>query len=171
MVQINVSQLLKSPLGTTRKYQIAEKVNIGEETPHVQGEVTLLRTNRGILVTGKLETDVLVTCSRCLSEYRQSVVLEIEEEFFPTTDILTGKTISVPEDEPDGFVIDQNNILDLNEAIRQYALIVIPMKPLCRENCAGLCAACGMNLNVNKCNCPPVIDPQLEKIRSINIYQ
>jgi uncharacterized protein len=167
LVQINVSQLLKSSIGTTRKYQIAEKVNIGQETPHVQGEVTLLRTNRGILVTGRLETDIGITCSRCLTEYRQPVVLEIEEEFFPTIDILTGSEVEVPQDEPDAFVIDQSNILDLSEAIRQYSLLAVPMKPLCREDCAGLCSTCGANLNVKKCDCPPAIDPRLEKLRSL----
>jgi uncharacterized protein len=169
LVEINVSQLLKSPLGTTRNYEVDEKINIGEDTPHVRGEVILLRTNRGILVTGRLETDIGLTCSRCLTPFRQPVTLEIEEEYFPTIDILTGSTLAVPEDEPDPFVIDQNNILDLTEAIRQYSLLAVPMKPLCKKNCAGLCPTCGTNLNVKKCNCPPVVDPRLEKLRGLVI--
>ena len=167
MIDTNVSQLLKSPLGTTRKYDVDEQVNIGEETPHVRGEVTLLKTNRGILVTGRLETDIELTCSRCLSLFRQPVTLEIEEEYFPTIDILTGTAVSVPEDDPGAFTIDQNNIIDLTEAIRQYALLAIPMKPLCREDCAGLCPTCGTNLNVKSCSCPPVVDPRLEKLRGL----
>jgi uncharacterized protein len=169
VAQFNVSQLLKSPLGTTRKYEVDETVRIGGNTPQVCGEVTMLRTNRGILVRGKLETEIELTCSRCLTVFRQPVTLKIEEEYFPTIDILTGTAVSVPEDEPDAFVIDQSNILDLSEAIRQYGLLAIPIKPLCRENCAGLCPTCGTNFNVKSCNCPPIIDPRLEKLRGLVI--
>lgn len=169
MVEFNVSQLLKSPLGTIRKYEVDEKVRIGEETPHVRGEITMLRTNRGILVTGRLETDTGLTCSRCLGQFRQPVTLEIEEEYFPSIDILTGSQIEVPEDEPEAFVIDQNNILDLTEAIRQYALLAVPMKPLCKEDCAGLCPTCGVNRNLKTCNCPPAVDPRLETLRGLVI--
>jgi len=169
LIEINVSQLLKSPLGTIRNYEVDEKVNIGEETPHVRGEVTLLRTNRGILVTGRLETDIGLTCSRCLGKYRHPVTLEIEEEFFPTIDIITGSKVDGPDDEPDAFMIDQNNILDISEAIRQYALLAVPMKPLCKEDCAGLCPTCGVNRNLKTCNCPPAVDPRLEKLRGLVI--
>jgi uncharacterized protein len=167
VVQFNISQLLKSPLGSTRKYEVDDEITIGEDTSRVQGEITMLRTNRGILVTGKINSELKLTCSRCLAEFRQPVSLDIEEEYFPTIDIITGGSISPPDDEPDAFMIDQNNILDLGEAIRQYGLLAVPMKPLCRKNCAGLCATCGTNLNLKKCNCPPIIDPRLEKLRGL----
>ena len=158
MVEINVAQFLKSPIGTTRTYEIDEPVNIGDENPLVRGAVTFLRTNRGILVKGRLKTSVPLTCSRCLSQFAQPLTLDIEEEFFPTIDILTGAAASPPDDEPEAFTIDQNNVLDLSEAIRQYVLLTTPMKPLCREDCQGLCPACGTNLNANTCNCPPQPD-------------
>ncbi len=168
MVEINVAQFLKSTLGTTRTYEIDEPVNIGDDNPVVRGEVTMLRTNRGILVTGRLETDIQFTCSRCLSQCGQPLTLEIEEEFFPTIDVLTGAAASVPEDEPGAFTVDQNNVLDLTEAIRQYALLAVPMKPLCREDCQGLCPTCGTNLNVKSCDCPPQIDLRSSKLLADN---
>ena len=137
MLQINVSQLMKSPVGATRKYQIDES-NVGDDNLSVDGEVTLLRTGRSILVTGRLNTDVDLTCARCLGEFRKPLVLSIEEEFFPTIDITTGSTVTVPDDEPGAFIIDQNNILDLTEAVRQYTILAVPMKPLCRDDCLGL---------------------------------
>jgi uncharacterized protein len=158
MVEINVAQFLKSPLGTTRIYEIDEPVRIGDDEPVVRGAVTFLRTNRGILVTGKLVTSIDLSCSRCLGQHSQPLTLEIEEEFFPTVDILTGAEAAVPEDEPEAFTIDQNNVLDLSEAIRQYALLTAPMKPLCREDCQGLCPTCGTNLNVKTCHCPPQVN-------------
>ncbi|MBM3157836.1 MAG: DUF177 domain-containing protein, partial [Chloroflexi bacterium] len=51
--------------------------------------------------------------------------------------------------------INENHILDLSEAIRQYTIMALPMKPVCREDCAGLCPHCGRNLNLGPCKCPP----------------
>jgi uncharacterized protein len=160
MVEINVSQLLKSSIGTIRTYDVDDLVQIGDEQPLVQGTVTLLRTNRGILVTGQLRASVRLTCSRCLSQFEHPVTLRLEEEFFPTIDILTGAAVGVPDDDPGSFTVDENNVIDLSEAIRQYALMAVPMKPLCRKDCPGLCPTCGANLREGQCGCPPQVDPR-----------
>lgn len=154
MVQINVSQQLKSPVGSVQDHKVDAIVAICGGNSPVQGEVTLLRTNRGILVKGRLQTEVELTCSRCLISFSCPLTLNIEDEYFPTTDIITGAALPSP-DEPDYFTIDGHNIIDLTEAIRQYAIMAIPMKPLCTENCAGICPGCGRNLNQVSCNCPP----------------
>jgi len=151
-MQINVSQLLKESIGAKRNYQVAEIVDSAGSPGMVEGEVRLLRTDRGILARGRLNTEVEVTCSRCLSLFRCPVAINIEEEYFPTTDVVSGARLSLPE-ESCSFTIDEHHILDLSEAIRQYALLSIPMKPLCREDCAGLCPHCGHNLNLGSCHC------------------
>ncbi|MBI4188013.1 MAG: DUF177 domain-containing protein [Chloroflexi bacterium] len=160
MVQINVAQQLKSPIGSSQDYKINEMVDITidntTDNVMVYGEVRLIRTNRGILVKGTLHTEIELTCSRCLCLFRCPVTLNIEEEYFPTIDAVTGTKLPLP-DEPDCFTIDEHNILDLTEAIRQYEVMAIPMKPLCQEDCAGLCPSCGCNLNQRTCNCPPQV--------------
>ena len=113
-----------------------------------------MRTDHGILANDTLHTQIELTCSRCLVSFSSPLTLNIEEEYFPTTDVVTGVSMPLP-DEPGCFTIDENNILDLTEAIRQYALLAIPMKPLCREDCAGLCPNCGQNLNQGPCDCLP----------------
>jgi uncharacterized protein len=76
-------------------------------------------------------------------------------------------TLPSPE-EPSAFTIDEHHILDLTEGIRQYALMAIPMKPLCNKDCAGLCQKCGQNLNQGKCNCPAEeIDPRWSKLAGL----
>ncbi|MBA7643109.1 hypothetical protein ES703_50820 [subsurface metagenome] len=152
-MQINVSQLLKEPIGATRDYRVSEIVDITGDGRMVQGEVKLLRTHRGILVRGVLRTEVELTCSRCLSPFNFPVTLNIGEEYIPTVDVVSGVPLSSPE-EPGSFIIDEHHVIDLTEAIRQYSLLVIPMKPLCREDCAGLCPNCGHNLNRGHCGCP-----------------
>ena len=155
-MQMNVSQLLKAPIGTTRNHEVSGTVEISGDGvgSQVYGEVELLRTNRGILVKGTLHTEVQATCSRCLSLFGYPLTLNIEEEYFPVIDVVSGNSLSVPED-PGYFTIDEHHILDLTEAVRQYVLLVGPMKPLCREDCAGLCSSCGHNLNQGPCSCFP----------------
>ena len=153
MIQINVSQQLKTTIGSTRNYTVSDIVDIADGNSLVQGEIRLMRTDRGILTKATLHTEIERTCSRCLSLFSCPLTLDIEEEYFPTTDVVTGASLPLP-DEPGSFIIDENNILDLTEAIRQYALLAIPMKPLCHDDCAGLCPTCGCNINQTPCNCP-----------------
>jgi uncharacterized protein len=153
-MQMNVAQLLKAPVGATREHEVDGTVDITCDgvSSEVRGEVKLLRTNRGILVRGTLCTEIQTTCSRCLGLFKCPLTLNIEEEYFPVIDVVSGTSLSEPED-PGSFTIDESHILDLTEAIRQYALLLRPMKPLCREDCAGLCPVCGHNLNEGPCGC------------------
>ncbi len=163
-MQVNVSQQLKAPIGSIRNYAVSQIVDITGSNSLVQGEVELMCTARSILVRGRLHTEVELTCSRCLSLFSCPLTLNIEEEYFPTIDVVTGASVPLP-DEPGCFTIDEHNILDLTEAIRQYALLAIPMKPLCREDCAGLCPTCGYNLNQSPCNClPKLVDHRWSKL-------
>jgi len=150
-MQLNVSQQLKAPMGSIQNYEISGMVDIAGDGGGslVQGEVRLMRTDRGILAKGTLHTEVEVTWSRCLSLFTCPLALNIEEEYFPTTDVISGVSLPI-SDEPGGFTIDEHHVLDLTEAIRQYALLVIPMKPLCRQDCAGLSPNCGQNEAVHQ---------------------
>jgi len=166
MVRINVSQLLKAPIGTVRNYELGETVDIAGGSSLVQGKLRLTRTDKGILAQGTLHTEIELTCSRCLSLFSCPLTLKIEEEYFPTIDVVTGAPLSLP-DEPSYFIIEEN-ILDLTEAIHQYALLNIPMKPLCLQDCAGLCSTCGSNLNQAPCNCPPrPADPRWSELSKL----
>ena len=153
-MQINVAQQLRAAIGSIRDYEVSEIIDVtGDGNGSlVQGKVRLMRTNRGILVTGVLDTEVELTCSRCLSLFNCSLTLDVEEEYFPTTDVVSSASLPLP-DELGCFIIDEHHVLDLTEAIRQCALLAIPMKPLCGEDCAGLCPNCGHNLNQGPCNC------------------
>jgi uncharacterized protein len=156
VMQVNVAQLLKGTIGSVRDYEVEGVIDItgGGNSSPVRGKVTLTRTDRSLLVKGIVDSKVELTCSRCLNLFHCPLTLNIEEEFFPTADIVSGASLP-PSDDPDHFTIDERHVLDLTEALRQCALLAIPMKPLCREDCAGLCPNCGQNLNLGSCSCPP----------------
>lgn len=167
-MEINVSQLLREPVGATRDYQVNEVIDAGDGSSYpVQGACRLLRTQRSVLATCRLGIEMELTCSRCLSKFRQPLTVKFAEEYLPTVDVLSGTPLGLPE-ESGAFVIDERHTLDLSEAIRQYTLLAVPMKPLCRKECAGLCQCCGDNLNRGDCGCPAGgVDPRWSELTKL----
>ncbi|MFC1947514.1 DUF177 domain-containing protein [Chloroflexota bacterium] len=167
-MQINVSQQLKSSIGTIRNYEVDTTVNIDGEKVEITGNVSLMKTDHGILLKGTFNTNLFLRCGRCLSTFIFPLSINIEEEYFPIMDVTTGVMLPVPE-EPGSFTIDDRNIMDISEGIRQYTFMALPIKPLCRQDCSGLCSTCGTNLNEKKCDCTPEIDPRWEKLNALVI--
>ena len=132
---INVAQLLKEPIGSSQSHDISGA--IGEEVEgFVEGKAKLIHSSRGVLVQCKLNTEVNLICSRCLNTFLCPISFTAEEEFLPLSDVSGDLALSSPE-QSEGFTID-SKILDLSELIRQYVLLNLPMKPLCRPDCPGM---------------------------------
>jgi uncharacterized protein len=70
----------------------------------------------------------------------------------------TGVPVPPPENDDLSFPIDHNHVLDLREAIRQNLLLAMPIKTLCKEDCAGLCPECGKDWNEGPCDCEAMVD-------------
>ena len=160
-MRFNVSQLLKEGVGARRSYSLDETLEALPETgtTKVQGEITVTRIDAGIWVSGPLEANASSLCGRCLTLAEFTVRFHLDEEYLPTVEIDTGAPLKMTEEAKEGvFTLDSHHTLDLTEAARQYVIINLPMKPLCRQNCAGLCSTCGANLNDNPCDCPTSID-------------
>jgi uncharacterized protein len=155
MLAHNVAALLKSPPGTNREVQIDEpSPRFGPDIvvrSSVRGSALLQRTQEGLLVNCRADTSVELECSRCLEPFEYPVKVQFREEFLPTVNVLTGAPLDAPED--DALRIDEHHILDLTEAVRQYLLIEIPLKPVCRPDCPGLCPRCGRELVDGWCTC------------------
>ncbi|MCL6647370.1 MAG: DUF177 domain-containing protein [Chloroflexi bacterium] len=162
-MQYNISQLLRCPVGEVRHYRVEGDVTDVDDDPQpipVQGTVVLTRTNQGVLVRVEAALHSTEECARCLAVIRYPLQLTFEEVFYPTIDPLTGIPLPPPP-EPEAFLIDHNHILDLSEAIREYAVMARPLQPLCRLDCAGLCPQCGANRNLMPCACAePPPDPR-----------
>ncbi|MBM4446854.1 MAG: DUF177 domain-containing protein [Chloroflexi bacterium] len=147
---IGVSQLLKEPIGASCSYQIDGSLDT-DDINSVKGAIILTRTNRGIVVKGEMKTLVTGICSRCLKLIDYKVIYDFEEECLPS--VSTSEDLSSPG-QSDNLIIDESHMLDLSEVIRQYALLAMPAKPLCRLDCAGICLSCGHDLNQGRCQCP-----------------
>ena len=155
-MEINVSHLLKSPVGTTRSYDLdsGEVVRLDDENTATirDGNVRLDRTNTGVLARGHATATVTLACARCLEPVEVMPSIEFAEEYEPSIDIASGRPLPAPENDL-VFSIAPNHVLDLTEALRQNLIAALPIQPLCRSDCAGLCPVCGVNRNDTTCDC------------------
>lgn len=157
-LQFNVSQLLKSDVGSTRAYDFEESgsLELGDTTARdIRGHVKFTLTNFGILAGVAAAAALDLTCARCVEPFEMPTTISFEEEYQPSIDILTGLPSTTPRSDL-SYAISQNHTIDLGEAIREHLLLTVELIPLCRPECEGLCATCGVNLNVEECTCPPV---------------
>jgi len=155
-MQINVAQLLKWPVGTTRIHPIDNDQPLRLDQEHAitvtGGRVRLDRIDTGVLARGDMDGLVDMECGRCLEVFQAQLHVHFEEEFAPSIEIHSGAPLPPPQDDLI-FTIDENHILDLSEALRQNVIVSLPIQPICRTNCAGLCPTCGSNRNEQSCNC------------------
>ncbi len=153
-MHFNVSELMREPSGSTRRYQVDEWVALTDaDEVQVTGPISFVKADKGIWVTTQFRSHVHAECGRCLDEHLQAVDIVIDEEALPKLDPTTGSRLLNDKGADEVLVIDEDNVLDLTEPIRQYVAIGVPMQPLCREECKGLCATCGVNWNYESCTC------------------
>ncbi len=131
-------------------------------------EVTAGRAGAEIRIQGTLKSTAEIACSRCLdpAEYEISKPFDL---FFRQRDELMF-------DEDDEIELTEKDTrtafftgtqLAIDEILREQMTLALPMKPLCKLDCKGLCPQCGTNLNFKNCNCPkeqfnPNLDALLE---------
>jgi uncharacterized protein len=95
----------------------------------------------GVLVSGTLTAPVTGECARCLTPVTDTVTVELTE-LFAYPDSATDRTSE--EDEVSHLVGD---MLDLEPVVRDALVLDLPLSPLCREDCRGLCVGCGVALD------------------------
>ena len=153
-MSFNVATLLQEPVGSRRRAMLDGEPMASPAdhwTAEVSGDVDMLRTVRGVLVRATVHCAPVLECARCLDHFASELELTIAEEFVPLVDILTGERVQASED--DDLRIDALHVLDLSEAVRQYEQAALPLQPICRPGCAGLCPECGTNRNEQRCDC------------------
>lgn len=118
-----------------------EAVKLGRESVRFprppELEVGLAGINNGVVVTGTVRVELRLSCGRCLNDFDLRKEIEIEE-FAQPEELIT--------EDGDTFPIVAGR-LDLAPIVYQNVMTEVPIRPLCRQSCAGLCAECGKNLN------------------------
>ena len=165
MTVLNVAGLLREAPGAVRQLRLRDRyLALGpdiELAGPLNGTLRFQRTNRGILVSGEVDAPVRRTCARCLEAFVEPVGVRISEEFLPSIDPETGAVVEHDEDASTLLINDHHEI-DLTPVIREEFALAEPMHPLCRPDCAGLCAECGARLDGDHvAHASDEIDPRL----------
>lgn len=140
-----------------------ENVNI---TSPAVAALHLEKSGGEVIVSGELNAQVHYQCCRCLKDFEREETISINVVYHPVTD-MTNDRHELHDDEMDmGFYSGVE--LDLGDLVGEQLFLNISMKPLCSEDCKGLCAICGVDLNDVECGCKKAdIDPRLEALRKI----
>ncbi len=127
---------------------IWEEVDVRPEGPiMVTGRLSHAGEGR-FYFAGRIDGRIALPCRLCLEE----VSVEVDEEVH----FLLAEIGADEADDPDVYLYDPNaRMLDLRGAVRETWLLTAPAYVQCREDCKGLCATCGTNLNESSCNCTP----------------
>lgn len=143
-LRINVGFLLNQPVGTYREIPFEfESLNLWDDLPanDFSGMARVSKTGQGILVDAAFQAVTTAECVRCLNEFQQPVHTQFQELYAFKFNQVTDSELVLAEDAN----------IDLAPLIREYLLLEVPIKPICRPDCRGLCLECGANLNETTC--------------------
>jgi uncharacterized protein len=118
-------------------------------------------------VAGRLTGELELACSRCLEPFRLPVTTEFDLRYVPRVENAGDGEREVEEDDLSTAFYDGDEI-DLVQLITEQFQLALPMKPLCRDDCKGLCPHCGTNLNTGACDCDRKWeDPRFAALKAI----
>jgi uncharacterized protein len=113
-------------------------------------ELTLTRDGDDVLVHGRLDATVPQACGRCLESFPAPVHANVDLRVSPRPASAENVELAADDLDTDFYANDE---LDLDRLIENETTLALPMKPLCRADCRGLCPVCGINRNVAACQC------------------
>ncbi len=143
-LRFNVGFLRKQPIGTSRDFHFdfeAIRFSPEEEFNAFHGIAHISRTPQGLLVEGEFEGTMGVECVRCLASFVQPLRTSFSE-------LYAFDQRSVSES---GLILPEDGNIDLGPMVREYLLIEVPISPICKPDCKGLCPVCGEDLNRSTC--------------------
>jgi uncharacterized protein len=127
-----------------------------------------IRKNGGqVQLTGRVQTTLELPCSRCLEPFALPVDAAFDLRYQPQSTNAGDAEREIAEDDL-STAFYENDEIDLGQLMREQFLLSLPMKPLCRDACSGLCPVCGANLNRARCDCRrDWDDPRLAVLKAL----
>jgi uncharacterized protein len=133
----------------------------------VEFVVDVRKDAQKVRLAGRVKATLELECSRCLEPFSVPVDAPFDLLFLPLGENDAEGEREVAADDL-GVSYYKENVIDLGDLIREQFYLALPMKPLCRQDCVGLCPVCGKNRNREACSCQPEwVDPRLEPLRRL----
>jgi len=147
--------------GLTEELELPVEVREGAGPDTARVSIRVFRFGKKILAEGTVGITVSLNCSRCLKAVPYPVETSFREEYNPAEEPDGEEELELTERELD-LSYYSNDELDISALIREQVLLSVPMKPLCAEDCQGICPKCGRDLNEGACGCKTEeVDPRL----------
>ena len=143
-LRFNVGFIVNQSIGYNREFTFEyPKIVLKPDFELVQftGSARVSRTPQGLLVQGRFHAQLRTECARCLVEFLQPLNSDFSELW-----AFSSRTIS-----ESGLILPEDFNIDLEPIVREYLLIEVPINPVCRPDCKGLCTICGADLNETVC--------------------
>ncbi len=142
--RINVGFIAHEEIGRNHDFPFEfEKITLGGDLKlrECAGVFNISRTPQGLFVQAEFSALTPLQCVRCLTDFDYRLRWSFSELYAFDARSVTDSGLLLPE----------NGQIDFADLLREYALIEIPISPVCKEDCQGLCIECGQNLNLKDC--------------------
>ena len=117
-------------------------------------------------LVGTISARLELSCGRCLESFELPVEASFDVRYMPQSEN-AGDEREVEEDDL-SVAFYRDEVIDLGQLMEEQFYLALPMKPLCREACQGLCPSCGANLNQETCSCQVRWeDPRLAGLKAL----
>lgn len=146
-MKIKISNLSEG----THEFRFSEPVkSIGLESPFegkIEVEVELNKAHNQLILDSSVFVNTVFECDRCMTTANRQLRADFELVYL--------QGIEPVESESDNivYISSEADAIDISKDVREFAILAVPMKKLCREDCKGLCSKCGKNLNDGDCSC------------------
>lgn len=126
---------------------LAEVIGVPEGTP-VQLDLRLESVMEGVLVTGTARAPLAGECVRCLEPIRRELDTDFQELYsYPdAAERFGGEAAPADGDDEVEVLVLEAEMFDLESVLRDAVVLALPLQPVCREDCPGLCSECGVRL-------------------------
>jgi uncharacterized protein len=143
----------------------------GDDTVKVAAPVTLefdiFKDKAQFRLVGRVQTALELPCVRCLEPFTWPIDSPFDLRYQPRTENAGVGEREIEEDDL-STAFYEGQTIDLQQLMREQFYLALPMKPLCREDCRGLCPVCGTDLNRNPCGCRSEWeDPRLAVLKQL----
>jgi len=159
--RINVGFISHEEIGRSHDFPFEfEKLILGDdlELRNFDGVVNIGRTPQGLVLQADFSAETTVMCVRCLQDFAQELDWSFTELY----------AFDKRSETDSGLILPEDGHIDLAEMLREYALLEVPISPICKPDCQGLCAECGQNLNEKDCgHGPEISDSPFAKLKDL----
>jgi uncharacterized protein len=136
----------------------------------IRVELWVNQSQDQVICRGKARTSVKLECSRCLTEYDQKISSDLDFVIDLRENLSSGSIGDGMKSEEEGYFVADSSatFFEIDDLVRDALILSLPLKPLCSEDCKGLCPICGTDLNRSQCDCvKEKTDPRWDQLKGL----